>query len=105
MLLKTTLLRSSQVDYLGTVISLSQDCGDFVDMKSFSGVLFLLLIMCDTFTASLLMGSQRSQLKSLLEAALEKHLPAGKTRERRQVESAEPGAVMYLPLGGANNIR
>ena len=49
---------------------------------------------------------RETELRSLLEAALDKHLPdAGVRRERRQVQSAEPGAVMYLPLGGNSNVR
>ena len=49
---------------------------------------------------------QQSALRSLLEAALEDHLPeAGLRRERRQVQAADPGAVMYLPLGGSSNVR
>ena len=51
-------------------------------------------------------AQSHSQLKSLLQAALEKHLPvAAARRERRQVQSAEAGAVMYLPLGGKTNVR
>ena len=73
-------------------------------MKS-SLVLLTLLTLSDTTRASV---DMESQLESLLMAALDKHLPAGQTgggRERRQVESAEPGAVMYLPLGGSSNVR
>ena len=51
-------------------------------------------------------AQSHSQLKSLLQAALEKHLPvAAARRGRRQVQSAEAGAVMYLPLGGKTNVR
>ena len=76
-------------------------------MKSRPGILVLLiqLVLSDTSTASL---DTESQLESLLVAALDKHLPGGQVgggRERRQVQSAEPGAVMYLPLGGNSNVR
>ena len=71
-------------------------------MKSHPGLLVLLALLSHTSRASLDTGSE---LKLLLEAALERHLPARGGRERRQVESAEPGAVMYLPLGGNSNVR
>ena len=54
------------------------------------------------------MDMMESQLESLLVAALDKHLPSGRAeggRERRQVQSAEQGALMYLPIGGAGNVR
>ena len=47
---------------------------------------------------------RESLLRSLMEAALQQHYPVVE-RERRQVQSAEPGAVMYLPLGGSNSVR
>ena len=71
-------------------------------MKRQPGLLVLLALLSHTSRASLDTGSE---LKLLLEAALERHLPARGGRERRQVESAEPGAVMYLPLGGNSNVR
>ena len=64
------------------------------------------------------------QLRALLEAALDKHVPAipphqthplhhykrqplyhHRTREGRQLQSAEPGAIMYLNIGGGGNVR
>ena len=76
-------------------------------MKSGPGILVLLtqLVLSLTNTASL---DMESQLESLLLAALDKHLPAGQAgggRERRQVQSAQPGALMYLPIGGNSNVR
>ena len=76
-------------------------------MKSGPGVLVLLtqLVLSLTNTASL---DMESQLESLLLAALDKHLPTGQAgagRERRQVQSAQPGALMYLPIGGNSNFR
>ena len=66
-------------------------------------LLVLLALLSHSSRANLDIGE--SELRSLLEAALERHLPAGGGRERRQVQSAEPGAVMYLPLGGDSNVR
>ena len=64
------------------------------------------------------------QLRALLEAALDKHVPAipphqghplhhhkrqplyhHRTREGRQLQSAEPGAIMYLNIGGGGDVR
>ena len=101
-----------QVDSLrwkegGTVIpgqKLHYRCGDCEDMKSCPPrLLVLLALLSHSSRANLDIG--QSELRSLLEAALERHLPAGGGRERRQVQSAEPGAVMYLPLGGDSNVR
>ena len=61
-------------------------------------------------------SADTNQLRSLLEAALDKHLPAiphlqrqplyhHRTREGRQLQSAEPGAIMYLNVGGGGNVR
>ena len=53
-------------------------------------------------------------LKQLLQDALDQHLPEPKeklnrstrdTRNGRQIQSADPGAIMYLPIGGGGNIR
>ena len=58
-----------------------------------------------------------NRLRSLLEAALDEHVPAApprprhhqpshhRTREGRQLQSAEPGAIMYLNIGGGGNVR
>merc|ERR1711892_457729 len=54
----------------------------------------------------------------MLRQALDKHLPVKaaeqhkvkislkqKMRNGRQIHSADPGALMYLPIGGSGNIR
>ena len=60
-----------------------------------------------------------SDLKQLLLSALDKYVPqrpahinpVKKTsqmeniRNKRQLPSADPGAIMYLPVGGSGNIR
>ena len=66
------------------------------------------LLLLSTFLpyCSAAPADKQSALRALLEAALEDHLPeAGVRRERRQVQAANPGAVMYLPLGGSSNVR
>ena len=69
-------------------------------------------------------SAETNQLRALLEAALDKHVPAipppqrhalhhhkiqplrhHRTREGRQLQSAEPGAIMYLNIGGGGNVR
>ena len=61
-------------------------------------------------------SAETKQLRSLLEAALDEHLPAiphlqrkpqydHRTRDGRQIQSAEPGAIMYLNIGGGGNVR
>ena len=51
-------------------------------------------------------------LKQLLVTALDKHLPEPRRvadqdvgRSGRQIQSADPGAIMHLPIGGSGNIR
>ena len=46
-------------------------------------------------------------LRSVLEAALDQHVPVNvhHSREGRQLQSADPGAIMYLPIGGGGNVR
>ena len=53
-----------------------------------------------------------AELNSILKESLDKYVPNRKTilamenkRQRRQIQSAEPGAIMYLPIGGSGNIR
>ena len=67
-------------------------------------------------------SADTKMLRPLLEAALDKHVPAQqqqhhhqqqdphhqghhRTREGRQIQSAEPGAIMYLNIGGGGNVR
>ena len=69
-------------------------------------------------------SADTKMLRSLLEAALDKHVPAipqeqlhphqqrdphhqghHRTREGRQIQSADPGAIMYLNIGGGGNVR
>ena len=70
---------------------------------------------------TILASDDTKQLRSLLEAALDKHVPAiphipqqqqhphhqghHRTREGRQIQSADPGAIMYLNIGGGGNVR
>jgi len=47
-------------------------------------------------------------LRSKLENLLDYHLPrpvVQRVREARQVQTADAGATMYLPIGGAGNIK
>ena len=51
-------------------------------------------------------------LRQLLVTALDKHLHESRRvadqddgRSGRQIQSADPGAIMYLPIGGSGNIR
>ena len=59
-------------------------------------------------------------LKQLLLSALDKYVPQRPSahintvnispvrknlRNKRQLQSADPGAIMYLPIGGSGNIR
>lgn len=63
---------------------------------------FTLLV---TFTIQV-RGDINEELRSLLDKALEDHLPRRHQRRNvRQVKSADPGALMYLPIGGAGNVR
>ena len=70
---------------------------------------------------TILASDDTKQLRSILEAALDKHVPAiphtpqqrqhphhqghHRTREGRQIQSADPGAIMYLNIGGGGNVR
>ena len=54
----------------------------------------------------------QKRLKLLLESELDKYIPPvaprkveNNSREKRQVQSADPGAIMYLPVGGSGNVR
>ena len=55
----------------------------------------------------------QKKLKALLMSALDTYIPEpprykkaeNNTREKRQVQSADPGAIMYLPIGGSGNVR
>ena len=51
-------------------------------------------------------------LRQLLVTALDKHLPEPRrgadqddVRSGKQIQSADPGAIMFLPIGGSGNIR
>jgi hypothetical protein len=91
----------------------------------------LLLLICSLVVVRTeeVRGEPEEELRRLLEAALDRHLPprgetgreagaeegrgpvrvgawlVGRHRARRQVQSAPPGALMYLPVGGSGSVR
>ena len=72
----------------------------------------LLLVL---FLSYICTQCQANNLEDLLRKALDDHLPLKQpehpvpkqltSRNGRQIHSADPGALMYLPIGGSGNIR
>merc|ERR1712217_78418 len=80
--------------------------------------LLIFLLVTLTRTSQQQNADRKLQLKSVLESALDRHLPPQSPptplrqqqqqpggREGRQLQSADPGAIMYLPIGGGGNVR
>ena len=74
-----------------------------------------MIIVCFLFASC-----QADRLKDLLRKALDDHIPVVNTENKKaenlnssnpnvrtgkQIHSADPGALMYLPIGGSGNIR
>ena len=74
-------------------------------------LLFLVLLVGFSYQS----GVNTELMRKLLISALNKHLPQPQQRIHdyddndkragRQIQSADPGAIMYLPIGGSGNIR
>ena len=79
---------------------------------------------CGVLLCILCVQTEASDLQDLLRKALDEYVPPVPTdpvvpqntpaghhnqpknaREGRQIHSADPGALMYLPIGGSGNIR